>query len=534
MKSPKCFVVVALISILFSLICSPAACSSIHAASPHQDFVYCLSSKLRNNNATSQVLYTPKSPSFLPILNFSAQNLRFTAPGSPKPVAIITPLRESHIRAAVICCRKYNIQLRTRSGGHDYEGLSYVSSLPFAILDLINFRSIEVNVGEKWAWVQTGAQLGEVYYAIANKSDTLAFPAGFCPTVGSGGHISGGGYGAMIRKYGMAADHVIDARIMDVKGRILDRKSMGEDLFWAIRGGGGASFGVILGWKLELVPVPEIVTVFTINRTEEQNLTDLIYKWQVFGNKADRNFFLRIFLQNTNTTNGRTVQGLFSALYLGSSETLLPMMHKGFPELGVTKSDLTEMSWINSVLYHFPVGSLLNRSFPLKRSYKIKSDYVKRPLNHQVFQGIIELFKEEDVNGPQMQLTPYGGIMDEIPPSETPYPHRARNLFFLEYTVGWDETGEVAAQKHLSWIRKLYAYLAPFVSNNPRESYVNYRDLDLGQNNLVGTTSLSQASSWGYKYFMNNFYRLARVKALVDPDNFFRHEQSIIPLPSPL
>ncbi|XP_031126869.1 berberine bridge enzyme-like 26 [Ipomoea triloba] len=529
MKSPMCFAVVAFI---FSLICFPAACSSIHAH--HQDFVHCLSSKLRNN-ATSQVLYTPSSPSFLPILNMSAQNSRFTGPGTPKPVVIITPLRESHVRAALICSRKYNIQLRTRSGGHDYEGVSFVSSLPFAILDLIKFRSIEVNVGEKSAWVQTGATLGELYYSIANKSDTLAFPAGICPTVGTGGHISGGGYGMLLRKYGLAADHVIDARIMDVNGRILDRKSMGEDLFWAIRGGGGASFGIILAWKLELVPVPETVTVFNISKTLEQNLTNLLYKWQFFANKADRNLYLRVVLQNTNTTGERTVEGLFNAQYLGRSEALLAMMQKGFPELGVTKSDLTEMSWINTVTYHYPVDSLLNRSFNLKqRSFKIKSDYAKRPFTPQIFQGMLELFKEEDINGPNMQLVPYGGIMDEISPSETPYPHRAGNLFFLGYATGWDEVGQVAAQKHLSWIRKLYAYLTPYVSNNPRESYSNYRDFDLGQNNLVGTTSLDQASSWGYKYFMNNFYRLAKVKALVDPHNFFRNEQSVIPLSYPL
>lgn len=44
---------------------------------------------------------------------------------------------------------------------------------------------------------------------------------------------------------------------------------MGEDLFWAIRGGGGASFGVILSWKIKLVSVPPIVTVFAVNRSLE-------------------------------------------------------------------------------------------------------------------------------------------------------------------------------------------------------------------------------------------------------------------------
>ena len=57
------------------------------------------------------------------------------------------------------------------------------------------------------------------------------FPVGACPTVGVGGHFSGGGYGNMMRKYGLSVDHVFDAQIVDANGRILDGESMGEDFF---------------------------------------------------------------------------------------------------------------------------------------------------------------------------------------------------------------------------------------------------------------------------------------------------------------
>ena len=46
--------------------------------------------------------------------------------------------------------------------------------------------------------------------------------------------------------------------------------TMGEDLFWAIPGGGEGSFGVILSWKINLVDVPKILTVFKVNKTLEQ------------------------------------------------------------------------------------------------------------------------------------------------------------------------------------------------------------------------------------------------------------------------
>ena len=67
------------------------------------------------------------------------------------------------------------MQIRVRSGGHDYEGLSYVSDAPFIILDLINLRSISVHVANSTAWVQVGATIRELYYRIAEKRTTLAF-----------------------------------------------------------------------------------------------------------------------------------------------------------------------------------------------------------------------------------------------------------------------------------------------------------------------------------------------------------------------
>ncbi|KAL2494227.1 FAD-binding Berberine family protein [Forsythia ovata] len=152
--------------------------------------------------------------------------------------------------------------MKIRSGGHDYEGVSYVSDVPFFILDMFNFRSVNVSIENKTAWVQVGAILGEVYYRIAEKSNVHGFTAGVCPTVGVGGHFSGGGYGNMMQKYGLSVDNIIDAQIIDVNDRILDRASMGEDLFWAITGGGGSSFGVVLAYKIKLVRVPSRVTVF--------------------------------------------------------------------------------------------------------------------------------------------------------------------------------------------------------------------------------------------------------------------------------
>lgn len=59
---------------------------------------------------------------------------------------------------------------------------------------MIKLQTITIDERENTAWVQPGATIGELYYEIAQKSSTLGFPAGFCRSVGVGGHFSGGVY----------------------------------------------------------------------------------------------------------------------------------------------------------------------------------------------------------------------------------------------------------------------------------------------------------------------------------------------------
>ena len=118
--------------------------------------------------------------------------------------------------------------------------------------------------------------------------------------------------------------------------------------------------------------------------------------------------------------------------------------------------------------------------------------------------------------------------MCKIFETEIPFPHRAGNLYKIQHLVYWEEEGEDIAKRHINWIRKLYSYMVPFVSKNPRAAYINYRDLDIGMNDKNGrNTSYDEASVWGVKYFKGNFKRLVSVKTKIDPSNFFKNEQSI-------
>nr|GLL49184.1 berberine bridge enzyme-like 21 [Ipomoea trifida] len=104
---------------------------------------------------------------------------------------------------------------------------------------------------------------------IAEKNPVHGFPGGVCPTVGVGGHFSEAGYGNMLRQYGLTVDHVVDERIVDAKGRILDKNAMGEDL----------------------------VTYFRVERLLNQNATDVVLEYQKAMTTMDSNLFIRLLLQ---------------------------------------------------------------------------------------------------------------------------------------------------------------------------------------------------------------------------------------------
>ncbi|KAK4399454.1 Berberine bridge enzyme-like 18 [Sesamum angolense] len=485
--------------LLFAKVLALGASSSQH----HNDhFRQCLTSEFETSNADpANVVYSPQNASYASLLQ-SPFLVRESA--SLKPLLIITPFHKHEIQAVIYCSKKLGTQIRVRSGGHDYEGLSYTSGIPFVVLDMRNFRSVSINTEEKTAWVEVGATLGQLYYTIARHSRTLAFPAGVCPTVGVGGHISGGGHGMIARKHSIAADHVIDAKLITADGQILDRKSMDEDLFWAIRGGGD--------------------------------------KWQYVSHKIDDNLTMRLFLtsQRSPIHGNRIIYCSFTSLYLGRAHDLLAVMGENFPELGLVEEDCTEMSWIESVLYLAGLSdeplSILQSRTPAsvlgKIYFKGKSDFVREPIPVSGLRDIWRFLHEEDELVAQLEVTPWGGALNTYSESELPFAHRAGNILMIHYGVFWYGAENSELERHMDWMRRLYSYMAPYVSKNPRAAFINYRDLELGMNNQ-GNTSYAQASVWGRKYFGNNFDRLVRVKTKADPSNFFRNEQSIPPLYSP-
>ncbi|XP_028788737.1 berberine bridge enzyme-like 17 [Neltuma alba] len=520
---------IAIITILLSIVHATSDSSSL------DNFLQCFPNHIsQSSTPISSLIFTPDNRLFTSLLLNRTSNRRYTTPTTPKPLAIVAAQNPSHVQATIICAKSHGLQIRIRSGGHDYEGLSYVSQVPFIVLDMFDLNSIQIDIRNETALVQAGATMGEVYYNVAKESHVHAFPAGIGLTLGAGGHISGGGYGNLMRKYGLSIDNIVDAELVDVNGRILNRKTMGEDLFWAIRGGGAASFGVVLSWKIRLVSVPPQVTVFGVKKTLEEGAADLLYKWQLIASELDEDLFVRVrsLVINGIQEGKKTIRVFFIGQFLGKIDRLVSLMNKSFPELGLKESDCTEMPWVNSTLFwaDYPIGTSLDELLAQHKRptefFKSKSDYVKEPIPKSAIESMWKLMIEGEKM--RMEWNPYGGKMHEISPSETPFPHRAGNLFLVQYYTHWDEEGVQEINHYMKFSRLVYEFMAPYVSKSPREAFLNYRDLDIGAN-PSNATSMEAANIYGRKYFKDNFERLVQVKTWVDPDNFFKHEQSIPP-----
>ncbi|KAF8091325.1 hypothetical protein N665_0448s0039 [Sinapis alba] len=499
-----------------------------------EDFLSCLSHRINDFTVEPRVIHTPEDSSFLSILTSSIQNPKFSVLETPKPVSIITPVQTTDVQSTIECARLHGIHVRSRSGGHDYEGFSYIArGRPFVVIDMGNLRSISLDVDNRTGWVQTGATIGELYYEIGKLSKSLAFPAGLYPTVGVGGQFGGGGYGTLMRKHGLSADNVIDAHVVDASGRFLDREGMGEDFFWGIRGGGGSSFCVVLAWKIRLVDVPTVVTVFDVVKTSENEAVRTINNWQYIADKVPDDLFIRAMLQRSNET---AVYASLPGLYLGPVSDLLTLMEEKFPELGLKIGDCREMSWVESVLWFIKGESMniLKERKRTSRSFKGKDDFIQKPIPETVIRELWKRVYSPEARLAKIIFTPFGGRMSEVAENEIPFPHRRGNLYEIQYLAYWKEEEDKNkndTKRYMRWVESLYNFMTPYVSKSPRGAYVNFRDVDLGMYSVVGMmnmkTKYEEGKIWGVKYFKNNFDRLVRVKTSLDPMDFFCDEQSI-------
>ncbi|KAJ3758342.1 hypothetical protein EV360DRAFT_94714 [Lentinula raphanica] len=168
-----------------------------------------------------------------------------------------------HVMKTVEFAREHNIRLVVKNTGHDYMGRSTGAgaiSVWMHHLKETEWFERYSSPGSSYTGpalkVQAGVQGAEVN-AEATKHGHLIV-AGECPTVGfAGGYIQGGGHSILSSVLGLAADHTLEFEVITTTGEFITASpSKNKDLYWALSGGGGGTYGIV--WSVTVKAHPDM------------------------------------------------------------------------------------------------------------------------------------------------------------------------------------------------------------------------------------------------------------------------------------
>jgi len=188
--------------------------------------------------------------------NYDATRTIWNAMINKYPAAIAECRNAEDVQKCLRFGQKNGLEISIRGAGHNIAGNSICDA--GLVIDFASMRSVQLDPHTQRVLVGPGATLGDV--DAATQAHGLAVPVGINSTTGIAGLTLGGGFGWLTRRYGMTIDCLRSAQVVTVDGRSLHASATeNEDLFWAIRGGGG-NFGVVTQFEFECYPVgPQVL-----------------------------------------------------------------------------------------------------------------------------------------------------------------------------------------------------------------------------------------------------------------------------------
>ncbi|TGO52704.1 hypothetical protein BOTNAR_0316g00110 [Botryotinia narcissicola] len=186
------------------------------------------------------------------------------------PEYVVNATSEKQVSTALAWASQRNIRIIVKGTGHDLNGRSsgaYALSIWTHNFNSINFDSAWPSPGTNTTADVVIAGSGNNWiriYTAAEDAGRLVVGGG-ASTVGLGGYIQGGGYGPTSSHYGLAADQILQVRIVTTNGSIYTANAQqNQDLLWAIRGGGAGQYGVVIEYVLKTHPAPTSAVLGTL------------------------------------------------------------------------------------------------------------------------------------------------------------------------------------------------------------------------------------------------------------------------------
>jgi FAD/FMN-containing dehydrogenase len=419
-----------------------------------------------------------------------------------RPTVIVQCAQADDVPPVIRFARKNGLELSIRGAGHNIAGNALCDN--GVTIDFSRMKNVRVDVGKKRAYVEPGATLANLDEA--TQAHGLATPVGINSTTGIAGLTLGGGFGWLTRKYGMTIDNLVSVEVITAQGKKLRAsETENEDLFWAIRGGGG-NFGVVTQFEFKLFSVgPEIVAgliVFPFNQAKQ-----ILTKYRQFVNSAPEELNVWAVLRKApplpflpETVHGREViiLPIFYSGAVAEAEKLIAPLRAFGTALGEHIGAQPYVQWQKAF------DPLLT---PGARNYWKSHNFTE--LADGALNAVIEFAAKLPSPQCEIFIGQIAGAANRIAADAMAYGHRDAK-FVLNVHTRWDEAKD--DQKCIAWAREFFKASAPYASAG---AYVNF---------MTAEESDRVAAAYG-----SNYKRLAEIKRRYDPENVFHFNQNIKP-----
>jgi hypothetical protein len=420
-----------------------------------------------------------------------------------KRPALIARCRDiADVIASVSFARERDLLVAVRGGGHNGAGLALCEG--GLVIDLSPMRGIRVDPAERTARVESGCRWGDVDHA--THAFGLAVPAGIIANTGVPGLTLGGGHGYLTRKYGLTVDHVLEADVVLADGRLVTAgPGQNEDLFWAIRGGGG-NFGIVTSFLFRAQPIDTVYAGVTLWPLEQA--ADVMRWYRDFSPQAPRELY-----------------GFFALLTVPPGPPFPEELHLkkmcGIVWCYSGALDHAEQAFEPVWNFSEPVfkhlgpmplpalNSMFDPLYPPGFQWYWKGDFVNE-LSDEAIEVHVRYGAELPTPLSTMHLYPIDGAVHDVGSADTAWAYRDSTWSMVIAGVDADPAN---AERITDWARRYWRELHPYSAGG---AYVNFM-MQEGADRVKAT-------------YRDNYDRLVAVKTKYDPQNLFRVNQNINPV----
>jgi FAD/FMN-containing dehydrogenase len=407
------------------------------------------------------------------------------------------------VRHAVGFARSEGLDLAVRGGSHSIPGFSTVEG--GIVIDLSPMKGIEVDGGGRTATAQGGVVWSE--FDAATQEHGLATTGGLVSTTGVAGFTLGGGIGWLMRKHGLSCDNLRSAEVVTADGQILTASAdENQDLFWALRGGGG-NFGVVTSFEFDLHPVGPTVTAGPVFYPGERAEEILRFYRDFTGDLPDDLTTVANLLTAPPAPflpeewHGKKLVGLIGC-YAGDLEEGAKAMQP-LRDLGDPVADLV------GPMPYVQMQGLIDALYPRGTKAYMKAGYMGGLDDHAI-ETLVRYHQDATSPASEIHVHDFGGAVARADADETAYGERQApyvlNIIAMSHEPGGLDT-------HIDWAHRLYAEIEPSLTGG---AYINFLSSE-------GEERVRAA------YGAEKFDRLQTLKDRYDPTNLFHLNQNIPP-----